>query len=92
VPTADERILPGGTGYLTDAGMTGCYDSVVGLDTQAWLQYLVQKLPVQLEVAEGEGILCAVMLGLDEASGRCRHIERLRMSEFELTIHNRKCV
>jgi hypothetical protein len=81
VPTADERILPKGTGFLTDAGMSGCYDSVIGLKTEQSLQRFVQKLPARFEIAEGIGTLCAVLLDLDEASGRCRHIERIRLDE-----------
>jgi hypothetical protein len=81
VPTADERILPKGTGFLTDAGMTGCYDSVIGLKTEQSLQRFVHKLPARFEVAEGLGTLCAVLLDLDDASGRCRHIERVRLDE-----------
>jgi metallophosphoesterase (TIGR00282 family) len=83
VPTADERILPKGTGYLTDAGMTGCYDSVIGLDVEKSLQRFVHKLPAPFRCAEGEGTLCAVLLDLDEHSGRCRHIERVRLTESD---------
>lgn len=81
VPTADERVLPQGTGFLTDVGMSGCYDSVIGLKTELSLQRFIQKLPARFEVAEGTGELCAVLLDLDDASGRCRHIERVRLSE-----------
>lgn len=84
VPTADERVLPQGTGYLTDVGMSGCYDSVIGLKTEQSLQRFVHKLPARFEVAEGEGTLCAVLLDLDEANGRCRRIERIRLGESEL--------
>jgi hypothetical protein len=82
VPTADERILPRGTGFLTDAGMSGCYDSVIGLKTEQSLQRFVHKLPAPFEVADGTGELCGVLLDLDAASGRCRHIQRLRLSEL----------
>lgn len=81
VPTADERILPGGTAYITDTGMSGCYDSVVGLDTRKMLKHLIEKKSERLQVADGEGTLCAVMLDLDEATGRCREISRLRIDE-----------
>ena len=53
VPTADERILPQGTGYITDVGMTGCYHSVIGMDIEKSLTRLVQKLPAHFDVAEG---------------------------------------
>lgn len=81
VPTADERILPQGTGYITDVGMTGCYDSVIGMDTAKSLKRFVQKLPERFEVAEGLGTICGVLLDLDEASGRCRAITRVRVDE-----------
>jgi hypothetical protein len=92
VPTADERILPQGTGFLTDAGMSGCYDSVIGLKTEQSLQRFVHKLPARFEVAEGVGELCAVLLDLDAASGRCRHIERLRLSEHAVELPLRRVV
>jgi hypothetical protein len=81
VPTADERVLPRGTGYITDVGMTGCYDSVIGMDTQKSLKRFVHKLPERFEVAQGLGTLCGVLLDLDESTGLCRHITRLRVSE-----------
>jgi len=83
VPTADERILPKGTGYLTDTGMSGCYDSVIGLEVEKSLARFVHRLPAPFKPAEGEGTLCAVLLDLDEHSGRCRHIERVRLNESE---------
>lgn len=81
IPTADERILPGGTAFQTDVGMTGCYDSVIGLDVGAALQRFVHKIPARFDCAEGPGTLCAALLDVDEASGRCRTIERLRIHE-----------
>lgn len=84
VPTADECILPAGTGYITDIGMSGCYDSVVGLDTPKMLRHLIEKSSEQLQVADGEGTLCAVMLDLDETTGCCRDISRLRFDESDV--------
>jgi len=81
IPTADERVLPKGTGFLTDVGMTGCYDSVIGLDKEQSMKRHVQKLPEPFDVAEGPASLCAVLLDLDEATGRCRTIRRLRVEE-----------
>jgi metallophosphoesterase (TIGR00282 family) len=81
VPTADERILPQGTGYITDVGMTGCYDSVIGMDTGKSLKRFVQKLPERFEVADGIGTLCGVLLDLNESSGTCRSITRVRVTE-----------
>lgn len=81
VPTADERILPRGTGYITDVGMTGCYDSIIGMDTEKSLKRFIQKLPERFEVAQGPGTLCGVLLDLDEHTGRCRAIQRLSLEE-----------
>ncbi len=78
VPTADERVLPGGTAYVTDLGMTGCYDSVIGSDTGAVLQRMVQKMQVRLEPATGPGSLCGVVVDVDESAGRARSIRRVR--------------
>jgi len=83
VPTADERVLPKGTGYLTDVGMTGCYDSVIGMDIEKSLTRLIRKLPERFDVADGPGTLCAVLFDLDVETGRCRHIQRLRVEEGE---------
>lgn len=81
VPTADERILPTGTAFQTDVGMTGCYDSVIGLDVGKALQRFVHKIPARFDCAEGPGTLCAALLDIDEVSGRCRRIERVRIHE-----------
>ena len=81
VPTADERVLPHGTGYITDVGMTGCYESVIGMDTQKSLKRFVQKLPERFEVAQGLGPICGVLLDLDESTGLCQTITRLRVNE-----------
>jgi metallophosphoesterase (TIGR00282 family) len=84
IPTADERVLPRGTGYITDVGMTGCYDSVIGMDTRKSLRRFVHKLPERFEVADGPGTLCAVLLDINEHSGRCRAVTRLRLPEEEV--------
>jgi metallophosphoesterase (TIGR00282 family) len=81
VPTADERVLPAGTAYLTDVGMTGCYDSVIGLNIQKSLKRFVHKLPERFDVADGPASLCAVLLDADPASGRARSLRRLRLEE-----------
>ncbi|WP_164040661.1 YmdB family metallophosphoesterase, partial [Serratia marcescens] len=60
-PTADHRILPGGTAYLSDAGMCGDYDSVLGMQKDEPLRRFLQKTPgARLEAATGEGTLCGV--------------------------------
>lgn len=81
VPTADERILPGGSGYISDVGMSGCYDSVIGMNKEKSLKRFIQKLPQRSEVADGAASLCAVLITIDDHSGRCSAIERLRIDE-----------
>jgi metallophosphoesterase (TIGR00282 family) len=81
VPTADERILPNGTAYISDIGMTGCYDSVIGMDCTKSLKRFVEKLPERAEVADGHASLCAVLIDIDEATGNSRSIERIRINE-----------
>jgi len=81
VPTADERVLPKGTAYITDVGMTGCYESVIGLDIAQSIERMARKLPGRWDVAEGVGTLCAVVIDVDEATGRSRSIRRLALDE-----------
>ena len=80
IPTADAQILPGGTGYITDVGMTGDYDSVIGMDKQGALARWRHDTPQpKLEPALGEGTLCAVFLETDDATGFARRVEPLRI-------------
>ena len=76
VPTADYRILEKGTAYMTDVGMCGDYDSVIGMRKEGAVARFVRKMPGErLEVAEGEATLCAVLVETDDATGlarRCR--------------------
>ena len=82
VPTADARILPGGTGYITDLGMTGDYDSVIGMDKAGSLQRWRTDLPGQrLAPAMGEAMLCAVYLETDDRTGLARRIEPVRWAD-----------
>ena len=82
IPTADERILPEGTAYVTDLGMTGCYDSVIGSDVKMVLQRMVHKLPARLEPAKGKGSLCGVVVEVDPGNGQARSIERIRIEQM----------
>lgn len=78
IQTADARILPGGTAYLTDLGMTGPYDSVIGRRVEDVLQRFVTAVPTRFEVA-GENIwLCGAVLDIDEKTGKARAIERIQ--------------
>jgi metallophosphoesterase (TIGR00282 family) len=80
VQTADERILPGGTAYITDAGMTGPVDSVLGMNKELAIARFVTQMPGKFEVAEGETALSAVIIDVESSSGRAVRIERLRRS------------
>lgn len=70
VPTADHQILPGGTAYLSDAGMCGDYDSVIGMEKSEPLQRFLRKLPVErMRPAEGEASVCGVAVETDDRTG-----------------------
>jgi metallophosphoesterase (TIGR00282 family) len=81
VPTADARILPKGTAYQTDAGMTGPYQSVIGVDTQIALQRFLTQLPVRMEAARHGAELHAVVVEVDETTGRAAAIRRITRCE-----------
>ena len=76
IATADTRILPGGTAYQTDCGMTGPYDSVIGVQTEIVLQRFLTSLPVRMEAAKTRPELHAVIVDVDETTGRARAIRR----------------
>ena len=79
VPTADAQILPGGTAYISDAGMCGDYDSVIGMQKAPSVRRFVTKMPGEKpQPAEGEATLCGVFVAVDEASGLARRIEPVR--------------
>jgi len=77
VTTADEQVLPKGTAYITDVGMTGPHASVIGMDKQAMLKRFLDGLPARFEVGEGDVRMQAVLLDADEATGRAQSIARL---------------
>jgi 2',3'-cyclic-nucleotide 2'-phosphodiesterase len=77
IPTADERVLPKGTAYITDVGMTGPYDSVIGVKKEQILERFLTNLPMRFEAASGDVRLCAVVVDCDEATGKARSIQRL---------------
>lgn len=78
VQTADERIMPHGTAAITDVGMCGCFDSVIGVKKEVSIQKFLTKRPVRFEPAEGPGGYGAVVIDMDEATGKSRSILRLR--------------
>lgn len=79
VQTSDERVLSGGTAFITDVGMTGPHDSVIGARKAEAIQRFLTQMSVRLEVATGDVQLCAVVIDVDESTGRARDIERLRI-------------
>jgi hypothetical protein len=80
VPTADHQILPRGTAYMSDAGMCGDFDSVIGMEKSVPIQRFVRKMPTErLSAATGEATLCAVLVETDDASGLARSIRPLRL-------------
>jgi 2',3'-cyclic-nucleotide 2'-phosphodiesterase len=78
VQTADERILPGGTAAITDVGMCGCFDSVIGVKKEISIQRFLTKRPVRFEPADGPGGYGAVLIDVDPGTGRAQKIVRLR--------------
>ncbi|HEX2457545.1 MAG TPA: TIGR00282 family metallophosphoesterase [Vicinamibacterales bacterium] len=84
VQTADDRILPKGTAYLTDTGMTGPFDSIIGVTIDAALGRFVSGMPAKFDAASGPGRLNAVIVTADPATGRATAIERLNMSASEV--------
>src|SRR6516164_10551094 len=76
VPTADTRILPGGTAYQTDCGMTGPYQSVIGVETEIIVHRFLTGLPVRMEASRQGPELHAVIVDVDEATGKARTIRR----------------
>src|SRR4026209_2233913 len=84
VQTADERILPKGTACMTDVGMTGPHDSIIGVTVEAAPGRFLTALPARSEAAGGPGRLNAVLITADAASGKATHIERLNMSHQEI--------
>jgi hypothetical protein len=76
IPTADTRILPGGTAYQTDCGMTGPYGSVIGVQTDLIVQRFLTGLPVRMEASREAPEMHAVILDVDEATGKARAVRR----------------
>jgi len=79
VQTADERILPAGTAYITDVGMCGPFDSVIGMEKETVIRGFITQLPRQFEVAQENVMLQGVITDIDEESGKAKAIRRLRI-------------
>lgn len=83
VPTADAQVLPGGTGYITDVGMTGPYDSVLGRRTDRVLKRFTTGMPARFDVATGDARIGAALFVVDAATGRCKSAERIEVAAGE---------
>jgi metallophosphoesterase (TIGR00282 family) len=79
VPTADTRILPQGTGYQTDAGMTGPYSGVIGVDKDIILQRFLKQLPIKMEAARNGAELHGVIVAVDDSTGKAASIRRVEV-------------
>lgn len=84
VPTCDHRVLPKGTAYCSDLGMTGPYDSVIGVEKDAVIQRFLTGMPTRFETAKGDPRLAGAVVDVDEATGRARKIDRLLLTEADL--------
>ena len=81
VPTADERILPGGTAYQTDVGMSGPYDSIIGVEKELVLHRFLTAMPGKFEAAKGNPKMCAALVRCDPSTGRATAIQRIALGE-----------
>jgi 2',3'-cyclic-nucleotide 2'-phosphodiesterase len=81
VPTADERILHNGTAYQSDVGMSGPFDSVIGVETEMIVQRFLTGMPGKFEAAKGDPRMCATLIECDGASGRASGIRRFMLGE-----------
>jgi metallophosphoesterase (TIGR00282 family) len=81
VPTADERVLPGGTAYQTDVGMSGPYDSVIGVEKELVLHRFLTGMTGKFEAAKGNPKMCAALVTCDPDTGRASAIQRLMLGE-----------
>ena len=84
VQTADEQILPRGTAYLTDAGMTGPHDGVIGVEKAAVVDKFLRGMPVRMETATGNPRLNGILIDADEATGKAVAVQRLSLSADDL--------
>ena len=81
IPTADERVLPKGTAYQTDVGMTGPWNGVIGIQKELIINRFLNNMPTRFEAASGDTRLCAVVIDCDAQSGRASSIERIMICD-----------
>jgi hypothetical protein len=79
VQTADERVLPGGTAFISDVGMSGARDSVIGIRKELSIQRFLTQMPVRYEIAKNDPLLCGVVVSIDESTGKATGIERVQV-------------
>ncbi len=84
VPTCDHRILPRGTAYCTDLGMTGPYDSIIGVEKDAVIHRFLTGMPSRFETAKGDPRFAAAVVDVDEQTGRARSIDRMLLTENDI--------
>ena len=84
VPTCDHRILPKGTAYCTDLGMTGPYDSIIGVEKDAVIHRFLTGMPSRFETAKGDPRFAAAVVDVDEQTGRARSIDRMLLTEDDI--------
>jgi metallophosphoesterase (TIGR00282 family) len=84
VPTCDHRVLPKGTAYCTDLGMTGPYESIIGVEKDAVIHRFVSGMPSRFETAKGDPRFAAVVIDVDEQTGRARAIDRMLLREDDI--------
>jgi len=81
IQTADEQILPKGTAYITDCGMTGPYDSVIGRKKELIIEHFVTQMPIRFEMASGDVEMHGVVIDINGDTGKARSIKRIRVKE-----------
>jgi len=81
IPTADERVLPAGTAFQTDVGMSGPYDSVIGVERDLVLNKFLTGMPGKFEAAKGNPKMCAALVTCDAVTGHASAIQRIMLGE-----------
>jgi calcineurin-like phosphoesterase len=84
VPTCDQRVLPQGTAYCTDLGMTGPYDSIIGVEKEPVIHRFLTGMPSRFETAKGDPRFAAAIVDVDPQSGLARSIERVLLGEDDI--------
>jgi calcineurin-like phosphoesterase len=84
VPTCDHRILPKGTAYVTDLGMTGPYDSVIGVEKETIVLRFLNGMPGRFETAKGDPRFAAAVVTVDPETGLAKGIDRMLLTEADL--------